>query len=135
MTEWTKYFTATELSCRCCNEMKVMDSFLKRLVELREAWGKMMVVTSCCRCLKHNDSVGGKPKSFHLFGHPEITGISGTCAIDIHTGSLSGDQRLELASLAMQKGWSVGVAKSFLHFDRRADYQETGWPKPVLFTY
>lgn len=132
---WEKYFKKSELACRCCGEMKCMDDFLVKLVEMREAWARPMVVTSCCRCLKHNDTVGGKHNSFHLFDQPGHTGLAGTIAIDISTTSLTGDDRHKLAKLAMNTGWSVGIAKTFLHFDRRADYPETGWKKPVLFTY
>lgn len=132
---WQKYFTHNELACRCCQHMKVMDSFLVKLTELRQAWNKPMIVNSCCRCQKHNDSVGGASKSFHLFGHPELTGIGGTAAIDISTTRYSTAEKYALVKLAMDKGWSVGVAKTFLHFDRRSDYPETNYKAPVLFTY
>lgn len=132
---WQKYFSHNELACRCCNILQTEDGFLDKLLELREAWGKPMIVNSCCRCQKNNDAAGGKPKSFHLFGHPELTGLTGTCAIDIGTANMRGDDRWQLAFLAMGLGWSVGVAKTFLHFDRRADYKATGFENPILFTY
>ncbi len=132
---WQKYFRHAELACRCCGEMKVTAPFLEKLTELREAWGKPMIVTSCCRCRKHNDSVGGAHRSFHLFDQQAATGVRGTIAIDIAITNMLGQERRALALLAMQKGWSIGVAKTFLHFDRRADYPETGFDEPILFTY
>ena len=130
-----KYFTNDEIACKCCGEAKVMDSFAVRLEEFRSAWGRPMVVNSCCRCSKHNQNIGGAAKSFHLFGQKSTTGVDATCAIDISTKGMTGADRHALAYLAMQRGWSVGVAKTFLHFDRRSDYPETGWESPVLFTY
>lgn len=112
-----------------------MDSFAARLVELREAWGRPMVINSCCRCSKHNKAIGGAAKSFHMFGQKNINGVDATIAVDVSTKGMTGGDRYKLALLAMQKGWSVGVAKTFLHFDRRSDYPETGWENPVLFTY
>lgn len=132
---WQKYFSYTELACRCCGRTKVADSFLDKLLELREAWGRPMIVTSCCRCQRHNDTVGGKQNSFHLFDCPQKTGLDGTIAIDISTTNLSGADKWALVRLAISKGWSVGVARTFLHFDRRSDFTQTGWAKPVLFTY
>lgn len=135
MISLAPYFTILEIACKCCGEAKIMDSFAARLVELREAWGRPMVINSCCRCSKHNKAIGGAAKSFHMFGQKNINGVDATIAVDVSTKGMTGGDRYKLALLAMQKGWSVGVAKTFLHFDRRSDYPETGWENPVLFTY
>ena len=135
MTDWTHYFSHNEIACRCCGVLQVMDTFPDKLLDLREAWEKPMVVNSCCRCQKHNDSGGGKPASFHLFSQKALTGIDATCAIDIGTASMTPGERHDFVKLAMNKGWSIGVAKTFIHLDRRADYPETKWLNPIIFTY
>jgi hypothetical protein len=40
-----------------------------------------------------------------------------------------------LVLLAMRHGWTIGVARTFLHLDRRSDYPETGFLEPIVFTY
>lgn len=129
-----KYFSHKEIACKCCGVAKVMDSFATELVALREAWGKLMVITSACRCNKHNQAVGGASRSFHLFDMKEKTGVDATIAVDVSTKNMTGADRFNFVALAMQRGWSVGVHKSFIHIDRRSDF-ETGYEKPILFAY
>jgi len=130
-----KYFTHAEIACKHCGKAKVMDSFATKLVELREAWGRPMIITSCCRCFEHNKNIGGAAKSFHVFDSPKTTGINATCAADISVKNMDGKTRWAFVNLAFKHGWSVGVHKSFIHIDRRSDYPETGWESPVLFAY
>lgn len=40
-----------------------------------------------------------------------------------------------LAMILLRHGWTIGVARNFLHIDRRSDYPETGFTDPLLFTY
>lgn len=129
-----KYFSHKEIACKCCGVAKVMDSFATELVALREAWGKPMVITSACRCNSHNKAVGGASRSFHLFDMKEKTGVDATIAVDVSTKNMTGADRFDFAALAMQRGWSVGVHKNFIHIDRRSDFQ-TGYEKPILFAY
>ena len=74
--EWPwKNFTPKEISCRHCDELWVGSSndtplYFKRamdkLQELRDRWGKPIIINSGHRCTKHNADVGGASKSQHL---------------------------------------------------------------------
>lgn len=127
------YFTDDELRCKGSRMLKLAYGFRDKLNQLRFAWGRPLSINSCCRSTAYNKSVGGAPKSFHLFD--AANGVDGTCAADISTVGWSGADRHKFAQLAMGMGWSIGVAKTFLHVDRRADYPKSGYDKPILFTY
>lgn len=123
-----KYFTHKELACPVTGVVKLAPFFLSDLIKLREEYGKPMTVNSCCRSHDHNMQVGGHPRSLHVYDIPyHPTG--GTCAIDIHMPD--GFDKGDLVQLALSKGWSVGVAKTYLHLDRR-DYVGLA---QTLYTY
>lgn len=113
------YFSDDELRCKCgCNGLQLNPTFDKKLLELRESFGKPMRVNSCCRCDKHNKAVGGNPRSFHVYDKPARP-TGGTCAIDIARKDKVYNDSLVLT--AWKAGWSVGVNPTFIHLDVRTD--------------
>lgn len=79
---------------------------MNKLQALREAYGKVLFVTSGARCKAWNKKVGGAPSSQHLTGN----------AADLEPQD-RGDLEL-LASLAEKVGMGgIGVAKAFIHVD------------------
>ena len=60
--------TQQETSCKCGCGLNVQPAFLAKLNEIRQAYGKPIVILSGARCIKHNASVGGSPKSSHIEG-------------------------------------------------------------------
>ncbi|MEM5517838.1 D-Ala-D-Ala carboxypeptidase family metallohydrolase [Henriciella sp. AS95] len=106
------HFSIGELACRCggrfCGGAYWHDPvFLDGLEALREAARKPLVITSGHRCAGWNAAVGGAP----LSQHKQI-------AADI---ALSGHNRFALLKAAEQAGFTgFGLARSFLHIDRRA---------------
>lgn len=123
------YFTPDEQKCKCCGEIKLAPGFLDALDDLRGACGHMMVITSMCRCKARNDAVGGKPSSYHLITHPW-----GCCAADVSTTGWPGWKKWNFVKLAMERGFSIGLAGGFIHLDRR-HILDKDWPKPAIFTY
>ena len=124
-----KYFSEKELRCKGSGIFSLAEGFAEKLDELREAYGKPMVPTSCCRSWKHNQAIGGHRNSSHVFDHPERD-FRGTFAIDIFCDD--GIKRMEMVQAGLKLGWSVGINKTFVHFDRRTDYLKL--PQQV-FTY
>lgn len=109
-------FSQAELQCPKTGVVRLADGFAAYLVELREAFGEPMIPTSCCRSEEHNHAIDGHPRSLHVYDR-NWHGLNGTAAIDI--GWPHPAYRRHLLSLALDFGWSVGVAKNFIHLDRR----------------
>lgn len=106
------HFTARELACRCggrfCQGEYWHDpGFLDVLEALRAAAGRPLVINSGHRCELWNAHVGGVAKSMHR-----------TIAVDI---ALAGQDRQALLAAAERLGFTgFGLARNFLHLDRRA---------------
>lgn len=63
----TKNFQGHELKCKCgCGLLNYDNLFLMKLEVFRDLPGSRLEVTSGCRCIKHNKTVGGKPSSLHI---------------------------------------------------------------------
>lgn len=67
------HFKSTEFACRCgcgfgLNPGDVSPALIERLEEIRTHFGKSIIITSACRCEKHNKRVGGAAHSQHLLG-------------------------------------------------------------------
>ena len=128
-----KYFTEDELKCPSGNIVKLADGFGQKLDDLREIFNRPMVLTSACRTKAHLQSLflRGYPaskNSFHLIDNPKYG--TDTCAVDVST--YDGVYRKELIRVALSENWTVGVARTFLHIDRRSDY--TDLPQ-IVYTY
>jgi len=121
-------FTRAELACRRRGGLRLAPGFAEALVALRLAFGRPMRVTSCCRSAAHNRAIGGHPRSLHVFDEPAHE-TGGTVAIDIAIPD--GGYARALAGAALERGWSVGVARGFLHLDRR----DLAGLAPALFGY
>jgi hypothetical protein len=120
-----KYFTEEELQCPSAKIVKLADGFGQKLDDLREMLDRPMTLTSACRTSSHIDSLleRGYPaskNSFHLIDNPKYG--TDTCAVDVSVPD--SEYRKELIKVALQEGWTVGVAKSFVHIDKRSDYTE-----------
>ncbi len=124
------YFTKSELACKGSGKILLTEGFRMHLLILREKFNQPMIVTSCCRSLEYNAQIGGAANSFHIYDHQESNRPLGTTAIDISI--VEGTTRGKLINLAWNLGWSIGIHKRFIHFDRRSDY--TDMPQ-IVFVY
>ena len=81
-------------------------------------FGRPMIVApgGGCRSADYNRLLNppGHPRSLHLMQSPH--GLAGTAAIDVRVPP---QDRMPLVILACERGWSVGVARSFIHLDCR----------------
>lgn len=65
--EWPwKNFTPKEIACKHCGELYLDPKSMDALQELRDTWGKPIVINSAHRCSVHNAAVGGSENSQHL---------------------------------------------------------------------
>lgn len=133
MIDWgsVRYFKESEFRCRgrnCCGgEAKVQPALVYALDDLREAYGKPLVITSGYRCPAHNQAVSTTGPN-----GPHTTGL----ACDI---AISGRDAYTLLRLAMASGkfTGVGVHQSgygrFLHLDMIPD--SLGHRRPWVWSY
>ena len=121
-------FSAEELACPDTGRVKLAPGFAAALRDLRLDFKRPMIVTSCCRSAAYNGRIGGHPHSLHVWDTPHHD-TGGTAAIDI--AMTDARERRRLVACAITHGWSVGVAQTFLHLDRRGI---AGLPA-ALFTY
>lgn len=61
-----KSFTKKEVACKHCGEFYYDQESMDALQELRDAWGKPIVLDCGHRCPVHNAKVGGVESSQHL---------------------------------------------------------------------
>ena len=120
-----KYFTEEELQCPSGKVVKLAEGFGQKLDELRDALNRPISLTSACRTTAHINWLleRGYPasaNSFHLIDNPKYG--TDTCAVDITIPDSA--YRKDIIKLALEEGWTVGVAKTFVHIDRRSDYTD-----------
>jgi len=111
-------FSREELQCKSSGGLLLAVGFAKALRRLRIDLGEKMIVNSCCRSRAHNARSKGHFRSLHVYDFPYWP-TGGTCAIDIRVTSEGFKERL--IELALFQGWSVGIAKTFVHIDRRTE--------------
>jgi uncharacterized protein YcbK (DUF882 family) len=101
----TKHFHADEFTCKCgCGLNNISRLLVEKLERARVACGCKFVITSGCRCEKHNAKVKGAKNSSHLRGY----------AVDIH---LPEAHRVVII-LALRKEFNrIGIGKTFIHVD------------------
>ena len=127
---YSEHFTVAELECPTSGKLVLAPGFIDNLEALRVAYNKPMAVTSGCRTDEHNKwlisrGYAASPRSFHLIGN--LTYGTDTCAVDVKRPW--GPHLHDLIRIATSTGWTVGLADTFIHLDRRGDYTD----KPVTF--
>jgi len=119
------YFSYHELKCKCgCNQLGFTDDFLERLDQLREAYGKPIIISSGYRCPEYNAEVSS-------------TGSDGPhtcCAVDI---SVMGQDAHRLLSEALKMNFKgIGIKQKglgrFIHLD---DMPDQPGPRPWIWSY
>ena len=121
------YFTVDEMKCSGTGECNMDEEFMRKLIRLREDYGKPMIVSSGYRDISYNTVIGGARNSAHIYGK----------AVDILCHS---NQAFTLIRLAMMHGFTgIGVSqrgpveKRFIHIDTMENSSET--PRPTIWSY
>lgn len=125
-----KYFSPRELGTRTTPQIiqiapPMPDIGYKglgyRLDDLREAWGRPLHVTSCCRSKEYNARIGGNKRSFHVFDFDESDEHLFTDR-PMHHYALAADiaeTSEEFRNLAWAMSFSIGLGNTFTHIDDR----------------
>lgn len=122
MAKLSKNFDSSEFACKCGCGYDIPDPELIRMLQAaRDLYGKPIVITSGCRCIKHNAVSGGTPNSAHIKGK----------AADIATPT--GAVRYLLIKALLASGFGrigINFKKSFIHADI-----DGSKPHPTIFSY
>lgn len=111
----TKNFKNSELCCHHCGMSGVEQSALDKLQQLRDIWGKPMVLTSAYRCKNH------KEERNKVKGGTHTKGI----AFDIKTTPA---EQVSLIVLAVKLGFKgFGLGNTFTHIDLRKQDHVSAW--------
>lgn len=116
----SKYFSAKEQSCSCCNQTKDNEVLMNMLEFARIKAGVPFVITSWYRCEKHEESIKN-PTSSHIKGK----------AVDI--AFRDNIHKFKILKALLDVGFErVGINDKlkFLHCD--IDLDKT---RPTLFSY
>ena len=102
------------------------EKLLKTLDEIREVYGKPIIINSGYRTEAHNAKVGGiMPDANGLGGSSHLKGL----AVDIHC--TTSQERHDLLQLFLLHNITrIGIAKTFIHIDVDEDKAQR-----VIWTY
>lgn len=110
-----KYFSIEEFDCQETGENEMVEEFIHKLDELREACGFPFKITSGYRSPSHSIEARKAKPGTHAQG----------IACDIYVSG--GSQRHKIIKEAMRLGFTgIGVAKTFIHVDIR-DTTAVAW--------
>lgn len=106
-----EYFDRGEFSCKCGCGFDTVDAELIRvLTDLREYFDEAVVINSGNRCKAYNQSVGGSPRSQHLFAR----------AADVRVRGVHPDEVYAYLELQYPNCYGLGRYKTFTHIDTRS---------------
>lgn len=109
----SRYFTAKEFASRDGSESPYPETVVPQLYdlldEIREAFGKPVLVNCGYRSPAHNQKVGGAKSSYHVLG----------MAADIRPKNLSDLPALQELADKMNPCGGVGFYDTFVHVDVR----------------
>ena len=85
----SKHFKKIEFACKdkCglgLNDGDVNPELIEALEDVREHFGKPVIINSGLRCKKYNAKVNGAPKSQHQYGTAADIRVQGVSPADVH---------------------------------------------------
>ena len=118
MPKESPHFDRKELECKCgCGWYNLKPEVLGILEQIRFRYGGAVVVSSACRCPKHNAEVEGGPE------HPDGEAVDIVCK----TARL---RYLILETAFRESVPRIGIAETFVHLGISQKL-----PREVLWTY
>ena len=111
MSDLSAHFSRSEFACKCGCGFDTVDSELLTMLEtVRQHFELPMKIMSGCRCITHNESVGGAANSQHLVGKAADIKVHGILPAEVqaYTHYIWPDQ------------YGIGTYSSFTHLDSRS---------------
>lgn len=108
-----KYFKRDEFYCKCgCGNGRIDIRLVKILDDIREHYGRPIVITSGVRCPFHNKAVGGVSNSWHLSSHNKAT--------DFYVSGVGSSEVNRYCQVLVSQGvlrYSYAIDGSAVHID------------------
>ncbi|EHH7668549.1 DUF882 domain-containing protein [Salmonella enterica] len=113
----SKYFKRSEFQCKCgtCGHNAVDVELLKVLEDVREHFGRPVIINSANRCPTHNKRVGGASKSTHLRGIAADIRVKDVAPVIVHA----------YLTEKYKGKYGIGKYNTFTHIDVRPN--ESRW--------
>ena len=110
----SKNFVRKEFACKCGCKLGMNDGdinleLVRVVQDVRDHFGKPVVINSGLRCAFHNSRVGGAPKSQHLLG----------TAADIRIAGINPKDVYDYLDKKYPDKYGIGRYPSFTHIDVR----------------
>lgn len=106
----SKNFKRKEFACKCgCDYDSINPKLIPVLEDMREYFGKPVIVNSGCRCETHNRNVKGAPNSQHLYGNASDVRINGVPPVEIY----------RYFDRKYPNTFGIGLYNTFVHIDVR----------------
>lgn len=108
-----KNFKFSEIKCKCggkyCNGYPTGFSYelLRQLQDIRNHFGRAVIITSAVRCNQHNKNVGGTSNSHHKEGK----------AVDFYVKGISYSRLNSYVNSMPYKHYKYNICGSVMHYD------------------
>lgn len=107
----TKNLKSSEITCGCgCGYDDISPKLTQMFQKARDKYADAIIVTSGCRCQKHNTVVGGVPNSAHTKG----------LALDVSVMNQTPAKMQKLAFCLGYAGFEraeINASKNYIHVD------------------
>jgi len=111
-------FQRSEFACNCGCGFDVVDvQLLAVLQDLRDSLESVIIINSGCRCSEYNKTVGGSPRSQHVFGKAADIDVVEVGPMDVY----------RLLDKKYPDKFGIGLYDAFVHIDVRD--KKTRWDK------
>lgn len=105
------HFSRPEFACKCgCGFDTVDAELVDALEDVRMHFMAPVVINSACRCLEHNESVGGAKNSQHTKGRAADIVVKGATPAEVY----------EYLNKKYANEYGIGKYNSFTHIDTRS---------------
>lgn len=112
MGDLSKDFSRHEFACKCgCGFDTVDAELLNVLQDIRDHFGRPIIISSACRCDKHNKKVGGSDDSQHKLGR----------AADINVKRMPPESVQRYLEGKYTGAYGIGRYSTFTHIDTRSN--------------
>ena len=107
-----RHFDKDDFACPCCGKNKTPLWFMKEIDDCRNKTGFPWIITSACRCEKHNKNIEGSGTSSHLTSaNEEVVAVDIFCDND--------EKRFKMIEQLRLHGFKrFGIGINFIHTDK-----------------